>query len=109
MNAGVSIGLLVGILSFGITFVTHTAFFLYKLLKRNSRDTESLVHHDTPHGVPLSDMEVTCCMGMVWRSCVTEGKMTRSMFFFWYFFVVTMDTVLGVAAFFIFYFFLRST
>eukprot|EP01113_Clastostelium_recurvatum_P043200 TRINITY_DN709_c2_g1_i2.p1 TRINITY_DN709_c2_g1~~TRINITY_DN709_c2_g1_i2.p1 ORF type:complete len:117 (-),score=25.98 TRINITY_DN709_c2_g1_i2:64-414(-) len=98
----------------GLGYLMPLSYFVYKMMHRKSgTETAGLIeggehhhHHPHPHGgegsyIEMSSMEVSCCMGMLWRSCVHGGRMAVSVFMAWYAINVTIMSVVWLVCYFL--------
>ena len=80
---------------FGLTFVSHTAYFLYKMLRSRQTDYSGSPPLTT---ITMTDSEASICMGCLWSTCVDKrtNRMTLKVFLAWYFVVLTIDILFTV-------------
>ena len=80
---------------FGLTFLCHTAYFLYKMLRSRQTDYSG---SQPLTSITMTDAEATMCMGCIWSSCVDKrtNRMTLKVFLAWYLVALTLDIVVTV-------------
>ena len=85
---------------FGVCFIIHTSYFLYKILKSRSQNTSG-------SGLHITDGEAAWCMGWAWTSCVdkTTKTMTLNVFIVWYLVVLAIDVLFTVISYVLLYLF----
>jgi hypothetical protein len=59
--------------------------------------------------ISITTLEVTCCMGWVWNTCLdkTTNRMALSTFIIWYIVNICIEIVLTVLIFLLFYYQIR--
>jgi hypothetical protein len=92
---------------FGITFLITTSYFIYKLI--TSLNVE-YVGQTTVRTITVTSLEITCCMGWLWKTCVdrTTNRMALSTFIIWYIINVCLLLVVSVGVFFVFYHYIST-
>jgi len=87
---------------FGISFLMVTSYFIYKLI--TSQNIEYSQNRPI-RTINVTSFEVTCCMGLIWNTCLDErnNRIALSTFIIWYIVNIFIGIVLTVLMFFLFY------
>jgi len=87
---------------FGITFLMLTSYFIYKLITSlNVEYSQNRIIRT----INVTSFEVTCCMGLIWNTCLDKrnNRIALSTFIAWYIVSIFIAIVLSVLMFFLFY------
>jgi predicted DNA repair protein MutK len=82
-----------------VVLLINGSFFAFKMMSsRNSyHSIDSEKHHHHHHhdddSVELSNLEAMCFMGLIWTSCIHDGRMSKTAFKSWGAFSLTLAVI----------------
>jgi hypothetical protein len=91
---------------FGIIFLIITTYFIYKLITSQNVEYSG---NKIIRKIYVTPLEVTCCMGLIWNTCLDNrtNRMSLTIFIIWYIVNIFIALVLTVSIFLLFYYRIR--
>jgi uncharacterized protein with PQ loop repeat len=103
INMAVELAVIVCPIVFGLCFLSHTIYFLYKIIKGRQSDYSKSTPVTSIH---MTEGEASVCMGWAWTSCIDKTTHTISLktFIIWYIVCLCFDVLATL----LFYFLLHN-